>query len=117
MLSLPSTSTHKTRGVQKRSVYLNLIESRRRPIRLNSKDGREGRLGVSSLEVGTDLLCGGLDCGDKVVVREGIFRDKFVGRDCEVFVVLVYVEATEGHGERRGDERGPGLGACALMNI
>jgi len=63
-------------------------------------------LGVSALEVGTDLLRGGLDCGNKIVVREGVFGDKFVGRDGMVFVVLIYVQATEGHGEKKGDWTG-----------
>ena len=62
-------------------------------------------MGVSALEVGTDLLGGALDCGNKIVVREGVFGDKFVGRDDMVFVVLIYVQATEGHGERNGTGR------------
>jgi hypothetical protein len=60
-------------------------------------------LGVSALEVGTDLLRNGLDCGNKIVVREGVFGDKFVGRDGMVFLVLIYVQATEGHGEKKGE--------------
>ena len=64
-------------------------------------------MGVSALEVGTDLLGGGLDCGNKIVVREGIFGDKFVGRDGMVFVVLIYVQATEGHGEKKGESLAP----------
>ena len=62
-------------------------------------------MGVSTLEVGTHLLRGGLDCGNKIVVREGVFGDKFVGRDGMVFVVLIYVQATEGHGEKKGGTR------------
>jgi hypothetical protein len=100
MLSLPSTSTQKDDGSKRGQYYLGLIERRRGSIGLNSKDGDESRLGISALEVGTDLLRGGLDCGNKIVVREGVFGDKFVGRDGMVFVVLVYVQATEGHGER-----------------
>jgi len=80
-----------------------LIEGRWGSVGLNSNDGGESRLGVSALEVGTDLLRGGLDCGNKIVVREGVFGDKFVGRDGMVFVVLIYVQATEGHGEKKGE--------------
>jgi len=81
------------------SIYLCLRQGRGGSVGLNGKDGGKSRLGVALLEVGTDLLCGGLDGGDEVVVGEGIFRDEFVGRDRMVFIVLVYVEATEGHGQ------------------
>jgi hypothetical protein len=90
MLSLPSTSTQKDDGSKRGQYYLGLIERRRGSIGLNSKDGDESRLGISALEVGTDLLRGGLDCGNKIVVREGVFGDKFVERDSTVGFKTLY---------------------------
>jgi hypothetical protein len=55
-------------------------------------------LRVSTLEKRPDLLGNRLDCGNKLSVGKRILGDKFVCRDCVVFIILIDVDAAERHG-------------------